>query len=197
MIVPLKFSNLKIGPERRRVNTNMSRLQMPTEGGDPGGDGITNPIDLRYVGPATAQVIEDAPFSPSAIHDREISYSELLEAGVNSGVAGKLRREYSLVWAFDWVTGAYLEERANQVGGLDPEQRRWIASSPRSEEQNDPGEVINHAEQAWRDRAGWIGSDDRATDCDRCGDPLVTYRLQDQRTHHCESCGYVGLAVQS
>ena len=102
---------------------------MGSEGRETKDGGSVDPTELRYVGPATAAAIETAPFEAGGLRDRTVSMDDLLAAGVNPGVAAKLRREYSLVWSFDWVDGAHLGRRAAQVRGLDPEQRRWIAAS--------------------------------------------------------------------
>lgn len=164
-----------------------------------GRDRVLRPTDLRHVGPATAAAIEDAPFEAADVRDRAVSFADLLAAGVNPGVAARLRREYSLVWTFEWVAGAFLLQRAEQVGGLDPGQREWIAASPSDDGRpgGSGGDAFD-AERAWRERATWLAA--RAGEdptCDRCGDPLVTYRLDGRRTVHCEGCGFVGVAARS
>lgn len=172
---------------------------MSQDGRDRGGDRAVEPTDLRHVGPATAVVIDRAPFDAADVRDRTVSYDDLLSAGVNPGVAAKLRREYSLVWSFEWVAGAFLARRADQVGGLDPDQREWIAASPSGDggPNGADGDVID-AERAWRERSAWVdAAADGAASCGRCGDSLVTFRMGDRRTVHCEACGYVGVAVRS
>jgi len=158
---------------------------------------VSEPTDLRYVGPETAAVIEAAPFEAGDVITRSVSYADLLAAGVNPGVAGKLRREYSLVWSLEWVAGANLQRRAITVGGLDPAQREWIAASARTEA-DEPAAIVSGAERAWQERADWLDAEERDPErCERCGDPLVTYELGDRQTVHCESCGYAGVAVRS
>lgn len=194
MIVAPEFSQLKNGPERRRGSGASRRPRMSTDGR---ADRALDPTELRFVGPATAATIDRAPFEAADVLDRAVSYSDLLAAGVNPGVAAKLRREYSLVWSFDWVAGANLERRADLVSGLDAEQRAWIASSESTGDASDGTErdVID-AERAWRERA--VGSTtDEPTSCERCGDRLVTFRLGDRRSVQCEACGFVGVAVRS
>lgn len=171
---------------------------MSPDGRKRGGSRAVEPSDLRHVGPATAAVIERAPFEAGDLPDRTVSFAELLAAGVNPGVAAKLRREYSLVWSFEWVAGAFLARRAEQVGGLDPDQREWIAASPSTGRSNGiDGDVID-AERAWRERAAWVDAvAEGAESCERCGDDLVTFRMGDRRSVQCESCGYVGVSVRS
>ena len=124
MIVTREFSGLKNGPERRRGVGPSPRLTVARETTDD-----VEPTELRYVGPATAAVIDEADFEAGDILARTVSYADLLAAGVNPGVAANLRREYSLVWSLQWVAGANLSRRAVTVSGLEPEQREWIASS--------------------------------------------------------------------
>lgn len=155
------------------------------------------PTDLNYVGPVTGAVIEEAPFEADDVLSRAVSYADLLEVGINPGVAGKIRREYSLVWSFEWVAGADLNRRAKTVGGLDPHQREWIAASP-AETPGNSATLVSSAERAWQERANWLDEDTAEPDiCERCGDELVTYRLGNRHSVHCESCGYAGIPVRS
>lgn len=85
------------------------------------------PADLRFVGPATAGVLEDAGIDPGAIPAKRVSHAELLAAGVNPGVAARIRRWYSLAWSFEG--GADLDRRAEQVRGLGDDERDWVAAS--------------------------------------------------------------------
>lgn len=196
MIVPPLFSILRGGPERQRWRKPSSQPTVSSKGeGDATVHGI-EPTDLRFVGPVTAEVIERAPFDAAALCDRTVSYAELLEAGVNPGVAGKLRREYSLVWSFEWIAGANLEHRARNVGGLDADQRRWIASSSTiDDETRDRRDRMTDAERAWRERSAWVNGSGSAT-CERCGEELVTLRLGGSQSVQCEACGYVGVSVR-
>lgn len=88
---------------------------------------IDTPTDLKYVGPATASVIEAAEFSARTVAEKEVSYRMLLEAGVNPGVAAKIRRHHSLAWSFD--NDGDLDRRSAQVRGLQDEEAAWVASS--------------------------------------------------------------------
>lgn len=95
--------------------------------GDTGRRAVDAPTDLKFVGPATAAAIEDAGFDAQAIADKEVSYRILLEAGVNPGVAAKIRRYHSLAWSFD--NDGDLGRRSKQVRGLEEDEAEWVASS--------------------------------------------------------------------
>lgn len=168
-------------------------------GGDAGEAEAIEPTDLRYVGPATAEVIESAPFAPADLRDRTVSYADLLAAGVNPGVAAKLRHEYSLVWSFAWVAGAHLDRRAEQVTGLDPDQRAWIAASASTDGgRAGTDDHVSEAERAWRERAAWTNTgSDGTRSCQRCGDSLTTFQMGEQESVLCEGCGYVGVPARS
>lgn len=179
--------------------------------GRDGDDREVDPLDLWGVGSATAAVIEEAPFSAADIAAKNVSYTMLVDAGINPGVAERLRRKYSLVWSFRWTAGANLEQRARRLAGLSQAERDWIIASlstngsswnPADPESDDDN---HHLERAWRE---WIrdshrldpstngdAADTRADDtCDRCGDELGVYSLRDRHTVLCDSCGYVGVA---
>ena len=88
---------------------------------------VESPTDLKFVGPATATAIEGATFSAQAIADKDVSYRMLLEAGVNPGVAAKIRRHHSLAWSFD--NDGDLGRRSEQVRGLKDDEAAWVADS--------------------------------------------------------------------
>jgi hypothetical protein len=93
---------------------------------------------VRGVGPATAEALAAADVAPEAVAERRISYRELLAAGVNPGVAARLRRDHSLVWAFEYRPAAPdLVRRAEQVRGLTPGERAWVAASVRPPTETD------------------------------------------------------------
>ncbi len=103
-----------------------------------------DPTALKYVGPATAAVLEDARFGAADIREKAVSFRELLEAGVNPGVAGRIRREHSLPWAFDTAEPRDSEElrrRSAQVRGLEDEERAWVAASSGEWTAEDVGET--------------------------------------------------------
>ncbi len=167
---------------------------MATEDAPASADILTDPTELTHVGPATAAVIEEAPFDAADILHRTISYRALLAAGINPGVAAKLRREYSLVWSFEWLAGANLTCRADMVSGLDPDQREWIAESGSPDvDTTSPDD----SDRAWREREAWLEPDaELARPCERCGGRLEAYHLGDARALQCEDCGYVGVPTK-
>lgn len=95
------------------------------EGGDESGEFAAT--DLRYVGAATAGVLDEAGIDPAAIAAKRVSHADLLVAGVNPGVAARIRREHSLSWSFEG--GTDLDRRAAQVRGLGDDERDWVAAS--------------------------------------------------------------------
>ena len=82
---------------------------------------------VRFVGPATAAALADHGYDATAITDKRVSYRVLVEAGVNPGVAAKIRREHSLSWSFD--SGGDLDRRSAQVRGLGAAEAEWVAAS--------------------------------------------------------------------
>ncbi len=127
---------------------------------DTGSDDTTvaDVTDVKFVGPATATVIEDAPFDVEDIRNRTASYEMLREAGVNPGVAGRLRREHSLSWSFE--SGNDLGDRSSQIRGLQDDERAWIAASSGDWEQQTTATATTDGsgdteaeEAAWRDRS--------------------------------------------
>lgn len=122
---------------------------------------VTAPTSIAYVGPATAETIADAPFDAAGIATKSVSYEMLVEAGVNPGVAGKLRREHSLAWSLGGDGGS-LNQRSSQVRGLQDEERAWVAASTGDWEsasesggsaEADGSGAAEAAEAAWRDRS--------------------------------------------
>jgi predicted flap endonuclease-1-like 5' DNA nuclease len=121
--------------------------------------------DIRFVGPATAAVLAGAPFDASGIPDKTVSYEMLVEAGVNPGVATRLRREHSLPWSFAGDEES-LDERSTKVRGLQDGEREWVAASSGDWESAEPASggasaeasadgsgAAEAAEAAWRDRS--------------------------------------------
>ena len=82
---------------------------------------------VRYVGPATAAVLEREGYDAAAITEKRVSYRMLVDAGVNPGVAAKIRREHSLSWSFD--SGSDLDRRSEQIRGLGSAEAEWVAAS--------------------------------------------------------------------
>ena len=120
---------------------------------------VETPTDLKFVGPATAAAIEAAGFSAQAVADKEVSYRMLQEAGVNPGVAAKIRRHHSLAWSFD--NDGDLDRRSEQVRGLKDDEAAWVASSHGEdppEEEGDGGDDSKPtpAAESDADEAAWV-----------------------------------------
>ena len=122
---------------------------------------VADPTDVKFVGPATAAVLAEAEIDAADIVEKRVSYDGLVEAGVNNGVATKIRREHSLPWSFEGSEGEDLERRSSQVRGLRDGERAWIAASsgdwkeadaPSSASADGSGSA-SAAEAAWRDRS--------------------------------------------
>lgn len=88
---------------------------------------VDEATDLKFVGPVTAGAIEESGFAVQDLVDKNVSYRMLLSAGVNAGVAAKIRRYHSLSWSFD--ADGDLSRRSEQVRGLQDEERAWVADS--------------------------------------------------------------------
>lgn len=146
-------------------------------------DQVTDPTALWGVGPSTAAVLESAPFDAEDIADREVSFQMLVDAGINPGVAARLRRWYSLVWTYDWSFGADLQRRSEQLRHLSEGEREWIAASV-------PEELTDQQSETEGPDAARPGSS-----CPRCEEPLVTYTFAGRRTSGCEACGYAGVEI--
>ncbi|SFP50877.1 Helix-hairpin-helix domain-containing protein [Halolamina pelagica] len=128
---------------------------------------VDAPTDLKFVGPATADAVEAAAFSAQAIADKEVSYRMLLEAGVNAGVAAKIRRHHSLAWSFD--NDGDLDRRSEQVRGLQEDEAAWVASS--HDEETGPADDSADArpdptpgEESDADEAAWVEASTRAAE---------------------------------
>mgnify|MGYP000064840128 CR=1 FL=1 len=108
-------------------------------------------LSLRCVGPATADVLVDAGVDAGDLESKAVSHAELVEAGVNPGVAARIRREHSLQWSFEG--GQDLDRRAEQVRGLHDDEREWVAASYGDDEASADGSGgVAAEESAWRDQ---------------------------------------------
>lgn len=84
--------------------------------------------DIYLVGPATAPVLDAADITPQDIKQRRVTQAELTDAGVNPGVAARMRRAHSLPWS-GGGDGRDLDRRAAQIRGLNEAEQDWIAAS--------------------------------------------------------------------
>ncbi|MFB6269715.1 MAG: hypothetical protein ABEH83_07210 [Halobacterium sp.] len=125
-------------------------------------------LSLQQVGPATADVLADAGVDAEAVESKAVSHAQLVDLGVNPGVAARIRREHSLQWSFEG--GEDLDRRAEQVRGLQDDERDWVAASYGDEASADGSGDATAEEAAWREGQGAVVGDERAADDD---DPTV------------------------
>lgn len=85
-------------------------------------------IELRYVGPATASTLADESVTYDDVREKRVSYQMLVDAGINAGVATKIRRWHSLPWTFDGEEH-HLDRRSKTVRHLQDDEREWVAAS--------------------------------------------------------------------
>ena len=129
-------------------------------------------VDLKWVGPATERVLSAADLTADAVREKRVSYRDLVDAGVNPGVAAKIRREHSLSWSFE--AGDGLDRRSTQVRGLGSEEAAWVAASAGdwasngSEADGDAGDDADSTTGDWETTGDWpsVGGPDDATPSD-------------------------------
>lgn len=135
---------------------------MATADDRPGDDGEGESVDdapdddaalseLAYVGPATEAALAAADVTVADVREKTVSYRELVRAGVNPGVAAKLRREHSLHWTIE-EQGADLDRRSKHVRGLRDGEREWVAATDGSRDRTggEPsGDAAARTERAW------------------------------------------------
>lgn len=147
-------------------------------------------LALKFIGPATAEALETAGIAAEDIERKRISYRQLTDAGVNPGVAAKIRREHSLSWSFD--ADGDLERRSTQIRGLGSAERAWVAASsgewdrdadtadategaaetPSDDSTDLTPDVANNSSSGDWTPGGWPGQDDSA-EADGSGDPVA------------------------
>lgn len=76
---------------------------------------------------ATAETLREADVSARDVLDRQVSYRDLVEAGVDQTAARRLRQEHSLHYSS--TLGGDLTERSDTVGNLGDNERAWISAS--------------------------------------------------------------------
>ncbi len=135
------------------------------------------------MGPATAAVLADASFGADDVRAKRVSFRMLLDAGVNPGVAARIRREHSLAWSFE-SEGEDLRRRSSQIRGLGDDERAWVAASSGDWQAGDAPDADDagasaptdadgdaDAERAWVAAAGDGGGD--SAKADGSGDPVA------------------------
>lgn len=132
--------------------------------------------ELRYLGPATAETLRAEGVEAADIREKRLSYQQLVDAGINAGVATKIRRWHSLPWTFGG-DDSQLDNRSQNVRGLREGEREWVAASTGSDgssgdpvtdddwsptsgaddatadAETDGGGTALTAESAWRERS--------------------------------------------
>ena len=108
--------------------------------------------ELQHVGPATADVLAAADVSHDDVTGKRVSHAQLVEYGVNPGVAARIRREHSLQWSFEG--GQDLDRRAEQVRGLKDDERQWVAASHDDDAEADGSGSAAAEEADWQATAG-------------------------------------------
>lgn len=121
---------------------------------------------VKYVGPATAETLAEASFGVDDIREKAVSYRMLVDAGVNPGVAARIRREHSLAWSFE-SEGDDLGRRSSQVRGLGDAERAWVAASS-GDWQEEESKPEPDGEAAWVAASGGDGAK-----ADGSGDPVA------------------------
>ncbi|MFB6126274.1 MAG: helix-hairpin-helix domain-containing protein [Halolamina sp.] len=127
---------------------------------------MTQPTDLRFVGPATAETLADSEWSAADVAAGGVTYDRLVAAGVNPGVAARIRREHSLPWSNE---GGDLDRRSEQVWGLEDGEREWVAAATDDgvvggDGRDDDGraDADTDEEAAWRESG--VAAEDDETD---------------------------------
>ena len=135
------------------MSQNDAPDDVDSDDGDP--NEVTELTDIHFVGPATADQLAAADFDGTGIADKTVSYEMLIEAGVNPGVATRLRKEHSLHWSFGGSDESddSLEQRSEKMGGLQDEERAWVAASSGDWESNEP-ETTTTADGDWTPSGG-------------------------------------------
>jgi len=108
---------------------------------------------VESVGPETAKLLSRADISPDGLRGGDVSYRDLVDAGVDEAVAADLRREFSLPWSFE--VGGDLSARSAAVGTLSSTERDWIAASADDWEDRavtPSGPVARESADLWADR---------------------------------------------
>ncbi|MXR40846.1 helix-hairpin-helix domain-containing protein [Halobaculum sp. WSA2] len=115
------------------------------------------------MGPATAAVLADASFGAADVRDKAVSYRMLVDAGVNPGVAARIRREHSLAWSFE-SEGDDLARRSSQIRGLGDAERAWVAASSGDWQADDADRPDGDEERDGADRDGSDGTGDEVAE---------------------------------
>ncbi|PSQ29311.1 hypothetical protein BRD03_00850 [Halobacteriales archaeon QS_9_68_17] len=136
----------------------MTGNETPADGAET--HGLT---ELQFIGDATASVLEEMDVTVTDVRRKTVSYRQLVDAGVNPGVATRIRREHSLSWNLDGG-GGDLDNRSNTVRGLRDGERSWVAESQSGWQDDDASPV---QDDDWTPSGGEDAADgDSADDAD-------------------------------
>jgi hypothetical protein len=108
---------------------------------------------LPGVSDADASAMAEAGIAAVDVRERVVSYRDLLGAGVDADVATVLRREFSLPYSTQFGEG--VEDRSNEVTGLQDGERDWVAASASDWEEMGVPEydpIAREPEDIWADR---------------------------------------------
>jgi predicted flap endonuclease-1-like 5' DNA nuclease len=124
--------------------------------------------DIHFVGPATAEVLARAEFDATGIPEKTVSYEMLMNAGVNPGVATRLRKKHSLPWSFggEDESDDSLETRSEKVRGLQDGERAWVAASSGDWEDEDRESTTSATATASATETATTGGDWTPTSAD-------------------------------
>ncbi|SEV99517.1 DUF7409 domain-containing protein [Halobacterium jilantaiense] len=118
--------------------------------------------ELQFVGPETAGVLAAANVTREDVTGKRVSHAQLVEYGVNPGVAARIRREHSLQWSFEG--GEDLDQRAEQVRGLEDDERQWVAASYGDDAEADGSGDATAEEADWQAAAAAGGGEPAAAE---------------------------------
>src|SRR6056297_3439128 len=79
-------------------------------------DADVEPADLESVG-----------IDPAGVAEKDYSYRQLVDGGLEESAAESLRHVFSLPWSFQ--TDGDLDDRSEAVSGLGDAERAWVAAS--------------------------------------------------------------------
>jgi hypothetical protein len=115
--------------------------------------------DLQYIGPATASTLETESVSPADVREKRVSYQMLVDAGINAGVATKIRRWHSLPWTYD-SEEHHLDRRSQTVRHLQDDEREWVAASSDWREEDVDADESALTDSDWSEDASSTEDDD-------------------------------------
>jgi hypothetical protein len=83
--------------------------------------------EQESLNPESVRKLVEAGVTIADLESKSVSYRDLVETGIEAGVATDLRRHFSLPWTFE--LGSDLAERSGAVGALSSHEREWVELS--------------------------------------------------------------------